>query len=242
MVWLFHWPFRKQSDALGKLEQIIGHKFSNRDLIKEALSHRSSLKDTGLTSNERLEFLGDAVLGMVVSDYLYRRNSGHTEGELTRIKATLVNETVLSQAALSFGLGDYLFVSIEEEKSGGRARPSITADALEALIGAVYLDGGYHKAETLVNRFILDNYDDILGSEKLHNYKGDLLEYLQAQGQGMPHYKVSDQLGPDHNKLFIVDVYANGDKIGEGKGHSKKEAEQKAARKALAKIKGGNLK
>jgi ribonuclease-3 len=238
-VKLFRWLTRPSTDPTGGLEKIIGYRFKNQILLKEALSHRSSLKDTGQPSNERLEFLGDAILGSIVSTFLYRNNSRHTEGELTRMKAALVNETVLAQVAQSFHLGDFLFMSQEEDKSGGRNRPSITADAFEALIGAIYLDGGYSQAEMLVDKFILKGFKDIIDNEQLHNYKGELLEFLQAQGQGMPHYKVSDQIGPDHNKLFVVWVYANGDKIGEGEGHSKKEAEQKAARQALQKIKKG---
>jgi len=158
----------------------------------------------------------------------------------TRMKAALVNETILAQMAQSFRLGEYIFMSQDEDKSGGRNRASITADAFEALIGALYLDGGYSQAEMLVHKFILQGYKIIIGNEQLHNYKGELLEYLQAHGRGMPHYKVSDQIGPDHDKLFVVYVYANNEKIGEGEGHSKKEAEQKAARQALQMIKRGN--
>jgi ribonuclease III len=240
-VKLFGWLARPKADPTIGLEKIIGYRFKDRALLFEALSHRSSLKDTGKPSNERLEFLGDAILGSIVSTFLYKNNTHHSEGDLTRMKAGLVNETVLAQVAQSFHLGDFLFMSPEEEKSGGRTRPSITADAFESLIGAIYLDGGYIQAEQLVNKYILQGYKIIIGNEQLHNYKGELLEYLQAQGQGMPHYKVSDQIGPDHDKLFIVWVYANGEKIGEGEGHSKKEAEQKAARQALQKIKRGGF-
>jgi ribonuclease-3 len=239
-VKLFRWFAKPSADPLSGLEKVIGYKFKNRDLLKESLSHRSSIRETGLASNERLEFLGDAILGSIVSTFLYKNHSSLTEGELTRMKAALVNETILAQVAQSFRLGDYLFMSHDEEKSGGRNRPSITADAFEALIGAIYLDGGYTQAEMLVRKFILQGYKIIIGNEQLHNYKGELLEYLQAHGKGMPHYKVSDQIGPDHDKLFIVGVYANNEKIGEGEGHSKKEAEQKAARQALQMIKRGN--
>jgi ribonuclease III len=238
-VRFFRWLSGKKADPLRDLEITIGYRFKNRDLVKEALSHRSSLKETGLSSNERLEFLGDAILGLVVSAFLYRNNSGHSEGELTRKKATLVNETILSQVATAFGLGNYIYVSSEEDKAGGRTKPSITADTFEALIGAIYLDGGYRQAEKFVHKFILTHHENIVDNEQLHNYKGELLEYMQAHGQGMPHYKISDQIGPDHNKLFIVWVYANGEKLGEGEGHSKKEAEQKAARQAILKIKNG---
>jgi ribonuclease-3 len=236
-VGFFHWLKNKKRDTFSDLEKVIDHKFDNRNLLKEALRHRSSIKDTGLVSNERLEFLGDAVLGVVVSAFLFKQNVGSSEGELTQMKAALVNETVLSQAALSFCLGDYLFMSVEEEKAGGRLRPSITADAFEALIGALYLDGGYDKARNLVHKYILLDYQTTIESEHLHNYKGELLEYLQGKGLGMPYYKVNEEIGPDHDKIFVVGVYSNGNKVGAGQGHSKKEAEQKAAREAIIKLK-----
>jgi ribonuclease-3 len=236
-VGFFHWLKNKKRDTFSDLEKVIDHKFDNRNLLKEALRHRSFIKDTGLVSNERLEFLGDAVLGVVVSAFLFEQNVGSSEGELTQMKAALVNETVLSQAALSFCLGDYLLMSVEEEKAGGRLRPSITADAFEALIGALYLDGGYDKAKSLVHKYILLDYQTTIESEHLHNYKGELLEYLQGKGLGMPYYKVNEEIGPDHDKMFVVGVYSNGNKVGAGQGHSKKEAEQKAAREAIIKLK-----
>jgi ribonuclease-3 len=238
-VRFFRSLFSEKSDPVTGLEQEIGYRLHNRRFIKRALSHRSSVKETGLISNERLEFLGDAVLGMVVSSFLFDQNDDFTEGELTQMKAALVNEKALSEVALSFGLGDFLFMSTEEEKAGGRSKPSITADAFEALVGAIYLDGGYKAAEKLVKKYILNDYLSILEDEKLFNYKGELLEFIQAKGAGMPYYKVNDQTGPDHDKIFYVGVYTNGEKLGEGMGKSKKEAEQKAARQALIRIKTG---
>ncbi len=228
--------FSREDYPVAKLEKATNYRFKNREIIKIALSHRSSLKDTGLGSNERLEFLGDAVLGLIVSNFLYNQNKDLSEGDLTRMKATLVNETTLTRAAMSFNLGDYIFLSIEEEKSGGRYKPSIIADAFEAIIGAIYLDGGFEAAEKFVMKYILDDYLYIVGDEMLHNFKGELLEYMQSRSEGMPHYRVSDQFGPDHDKVFRVGVYANNVLLGEGEGKSKKEAEQQAARKALQKI------
>jgi ribonuclease-3 len=225
--------FGKREVHLDRLEKIIKYRFNDQQLLKTALSHRSSLKETGLDSNERLEFLGDAVLGLVVSSYLYKNNEEMPEGELTRMKALLVNETVLSRAALSFGLGEFLYLSAEEKKAGGNERPSITADAFEALLGAVYLDGGYDQAKRLVRRYILADSDDIIGDKKLQNYKGELLELMQSRAEGMPHYRVRDEIGPDHDKVFDVEVYINDQLLGEGRGKSKKEAEQDAARAAL---------
>jgi ribonuclease-3 len=228
--------FRPKDDHLDRLEKVIKYRFTNRELLRTALSHRSSLKETGLNSNERLEFLGDAVLGLIVSTYLYNAHDDLAEGELTRMKAMLVNETVLARSALSFGLGEFIYLSPEEKKAGGNTRPSITADAFEALLGAVYIDGGYDQAKRLVKRYILAYSEEILGDKKLQNYKGELLELMQAKGQGMPHYHVRDEIGPDHDKVFIVEVTINEKMYGEGKGRSKKEAEQKAARAALKAI------
>ena len=232
----FHRLFSRKDYPVNKLEKATDYRFKNRELIKIALSHRSSLKDTGLGSNERLEFLGDAVLGLIVSNFLYNQNKDLSEGDLTRMKATLVNETILARAAMSFNLGDYIFLSIEEEKSGGRYKPSIIADAFEAITGAIYLDGGFEAAEKFVMKYILDDYLYIIDDKMLHNFKGELLEYMQSRSEGMPHYRVSDQFGPDHDKVFKVAVYANNVLLGEGEGKSKKEAEQQAARKALQKI------
>jgi len=232
-----HRLFNKQVDPIQKLENEIGYRFEDHKLLKTALSHRSSLKDTGLESNERLEFLGDAVLGLVVSSFLYSEYEELSEGDLTRMKATLVNETVLSRSALSFGLGQYIFLSPEEKKAGGESRPSITADAFEALLGAIYLDGGFEQAKKLVYKYILNDHLDIIDDKKLHNYKGELLEYMQARGNSMPFYQVQDQIGPDHDKVFVVAVYVDNELLGEGKGRSKKVAEQKAAREALKVIK-----
>jgi ribonuclease-3 len=231
----------KKKDPVKRIERIIGYKFNDQELLKTALSHRSSLKETGLESNERLEFLGDAVLGFIVSSFLYNRNSDLSEGELTRMKSSLVNETTLSKAALSFDLGDYILLSPEEEKSGGRTKPSITSDAFEALIAAVYLDGGIKPARNLVKKFILKDYIAIVEDKKLHNYKGELLELLQARGLDVPQYKVIEQTGPDHDKIFKVGVYYDNRLLGEGEGRSKKEAEQQAAKIALKAIKKSKL-
>ncbi|MCP4582337.1 MAG: ribonuclease III [candidate division Zixibacteria bacterium] len=229
--------FSKKNGTIERLEWVIGYRFNDRDLINNALSHRSSLKDTGLESNERLEFLGDAILGLIVSAFLFGKYEDLPEGDLTRMKAMLVNETVLSRAAMSFDLGDFLFLSAEEKKAGGNSRPSITADAFEALLGAVYLDGGFNEAEKLVRKYILQDHTEIIDDKKLHNYKGELLEFMQAKGETVPYYHVRDQIGPDHDKLFVVGVYMDNELLGEGKGKTKKEAEQKAAREAIKTIK-----
>jgi len=228
--------FGVKDDPISELEKIIEYRFNDRELIRTALSHRSSLKETGLKSNERLEFLGDAVLGLIVSAFLYRQNHEHSEGHLTQTKAALVNERVLAAVAKSFGLGNFLYLSPEEDKSGGREKPSITSDALEALIGSVYLDGGFNQAERLIKKFILDDYETTIEDENLHNYKGELLEYLQSIAEGVPHYRVVNERGPDHEKVFRISVFSNETLLGDGEGKTKKEAEQQAARMALEKI------
>ena len=232
--------FGKRDDPIAQLEKTIGYRFRDRLLLEMALSHRSSLKGTGLQSNERLEYLGDAVLGMVVSDFLYRKFNDISEGELTRKKAILVNETTLAAVALSFELGDYLFMSPEEEKSGGRQKSSIIADAFEALLGALYLDGGMRPALKIINKYLLKDSTEIIEDEKLHNYKGELLEFVQAKGRNIPQYRIKDQIGPDHEKVFVVEVFIQSEFLGQGGGRTKKEAEQNAARQALDRIKNGD--
>ena len=234
---IFNRLFEKKKDSISKLEGIIHYRFKNRRLIETALRHRSSLKDSRFGSNERLEFLGDAVLGLVVSQFLFRRHEHLLEGDLTRLKATLVNETVLARVAASMRLGDFIYLSPEEEKSGGRTKASIIADGFEALVASVFLDGGLTAAEKLIADFLLSDYQSIIADKDLRNYKGELLEYIQAQGGGMPHYRVLNETGPDHAKIFSIGVYFNNRLLGEGTGKSKKEAEQKAACQALEKIK-----
>jgi ribonuclease-3 len=234
--------FGKSDDPISRLERTISYRFRDRRLLETALTHRSSLKGTGFQSNERLEFLGDAVLGMAVSDFLYRKFDDISEGDLTRLKAILVNETTLAGVALSFELGNYLFMSPEEEKSGGRQKSSIIADAFEALVGALYIDGGMRPALDIIKEYLLKDYIDIIEDENLHNYKGELLEFVQARGRTIPQYRIKDQIGPDHEKVFVVEVFVQGELLGQGDGRSKKEAEQNAARQALDKIKNGDYK
>lgn len=237
--------FRKSAadinvEGIAQFQTEIGYHFKNPGLVQVALTHRSYAKSNSqewLPSNERLEFLGDSVLGMIVADYLYRRYPDKLEGGLTKRKSLLVNEGSLHRIARDLGLGRYILLSEEENKAGGRRLPSINADALEAVIGAIYLDGGLTAAKAFVSRILLSKTDRIMADKKLHNYKGELLEYLQSRSQGMPRYEVIDESGPDHDKVFTVEVYSNGEKIGYGTGLSKKDAEQKAAAMALEKLK-----
>ncbi len=217
----------------------MGYGFRNLELLDRALTHRSYIhtpENENLRANERLEFLGDSVLGMVTSRFLFENFPDKNEGDLTKLKSTLVSEANLSRIAKSVSLGKYLNLSGEEEKSGGRERNSIISDAYEAVIGAVFLDGGLAPAEKMVRNQILKKYLEITTDQALYNYKGELLEYMQALGLGLPKYNVLQEKGPDHQKRFIIAVSVKGKKIGEGMGKNKKEAEQKAARMALENI------
>ena len=218
------------------LERRLGHRFRDRRYLIEALTHRSyarGVRNDEVDSYERIEFLGDAVLGLVVTETLYRRYEDHREGNLTKIKAALVNERALSRIARDLGLGEFVFLSPEEEQSGGRSRRSILADACEALFGAVYLDAGLKSAARLVHRLVIRRMDDLLTDVKQLNYKGELLEHYQSLGLGMPRYEPVAEEGSDHDKVFTVQVRMEGRVIGRGQGKSKKAAEQDAARAAL---------
>jgi len=228
---------------LQEFQRKINYHFNDVDLLRVALTHRSFAKageKDWLPSNERLEFLGDSVLGLVVSDFLYGKYPNKLEGGLTRLKSLLVNETTLYRTAQLLDLGKYILVSDEEERAGGRERASINADAFEAVIGAIYIDGGLVAVRPIVNRYILTQVDKIAADRAFRNYKGELLELLQSRGAGMPRYEVVSEEGPDHDKTFVVAVYCNGENIGTGAGLSKKDAEQKAAGQALKKLTAGD--
>lgn len=224
-----------ESEQLAAVSKLIGYRFKDTAHLALGLSHRSYIRTQpgGSNSYERLEFLGDSVLGLVIAEQLYRDRPGETEGNLTKIKAMLVNETTLAQVGREIGLNAHILLSPEEEKSGGRDRNSIVADAFEAVIGAIYLDGGIDAAREFILKRIYSRRDSITSDLAQRNYKGDLLELVQARGDGVPKYDVISEAGPDHDKTFHVIVTVTGEKIGEGTGQSKKEAEQRAAAMAL---------
>ena len=218
-------------------EEVIGYHFSDRSLLECALTHRSYINETGgnrADSNERLEFLGDAVLELISSDRLYHEYPQDPEGELSRIRASLVCEKALSMRAEAIGLGRMLFLGKGEEKSGGRTRPSITSDALEALIGAIYLDGGYGQAERFVNRHVLK---DLAPTDAVDD-KTRLQEMIQAKGDATIRYRLVGESGPDHDKRFTMQVMIDGTPGETGTGRNKKEAEQMAAHRALERLAG----
>ncbi|HKZ22096.1 MAG TPA: ribonuclease III [candidate division Zixibacteria bacterium] len=225
--------------CLAKLQRKIDYNFKNLQLLKEALTHKSYIKSSNcpnLDSNERLEFLGDSILGLVICEFLYKKFPDKSEGDLTKLKAGLVNEATLSHIGRNLGLGEFLYLSPDEEKSGGRERPSLVADGFEALIGAVYLDEGLEAVSRLIGSQILTRFRELTDDKQNFNYKGELLEYLQALGWGMPEYQIEEVVGPDHQKRFTISALAKGEKLGVGEGVSKKEAEQKAAKMALEKL------
>ncbi|RKX25963.1 MAG: ribonuclease III [Candidatus Zixiibacteriota bacterium] len=223
--------FQQQRESL---QELIRYHFRNQELLLLSLTHRSAARqNNSSSSNERLEFLGDAVLGLVIGDQLYRDYPGLQEGDLTKKKAMLVNESTLSQVAIECGLNKYILLSTEEEKAGGWERPSIVSDAFEAIIGAVYIDGGLEAARSLILSLIYSRRDSITSDASQRNYKGDLLELTQSRGGGLPRYDMLSETGPDHDKIFHVGVSIAGQYVGDGKGPSKKIAEQNAASAAL---------
>lgn len=215
-------------------EKKIGYTFENKHLIQQALSHSSyaNEKKHPNGSNERLEFLGDSVLSIVVSDYLYKHLTSVAEGDLTKLRASLVCEKSLHIFAKQIDLGDYLLLGKGEENTGGRERPSILADAFEAVIAAIYLDGGMEAARKHILRFIPEDLEHE-AKKAFSDFKTVLQEVVQKNPEEKVEYVLIGEEGPDHNKRFVVEVMLNSQVIGKGKGRSKKEAEQLAAKEAL---------
>ena len=215
------------------LEKILDYQFRDQSLLRTALTHSSYANEnrsTGAVCNERLEFLGDSVLGVLVAGRLY----AHTEmpeGEMTRLRADLVCETSLAAVAEELELGKYLRLGRGEEHTGGRTRRSILADAVEAVLAAIYLDGGFETAQCFVDRFVLSRMD---ADEKHGDYKTQLQELVQQHSGQTLTYPLLNEEGPDHNKTFTVQVALNGEVLGVGRGRTKKQAEQAAARQALS--------
>lgn len=219
------------------LEKALGYHFHNITLLQNALTHSSYANERwrdSLASNERLEFLGDSILGMITAEHLYRTFPNRPEGELSRIRADLVCETTLAKVAEQLHLGAYLLLGHGEEQGGGRTRESILADAVESVLAAAYLDGGFSAASSLVHRFILTD----IPAEHPRNvdYKTQLQELVQQKKDQVIQYELTGQSGPDHAKQFRVEVRLNGSVVGQGTGSSKKRAEQEAARVAMERL------
>lgn len=215
------------------IEKNLGHEFKDPALLEEALTHSSYANEHGMgriACNERLEFLGDTVLSTITADYLFAKRPKLPEGELTKTRAALVCEGSLARFARELHLGDYIMLGHGEEKGGGRERPSILADCFEAVLAAIYLDGGMDCAREFVMRFI--PRDDVVDDAR--DFKTELQEIVQQTPEERLHYVLVDESGPDHDKTFTFEVHLNSNVIGRGTGRSKKQAEQAAAREALA--------
>ncbi len=216
------------------LETNLGYNFKNKALLTNALTHSSYANEVrnGTTSNERLEFLGDSVLSIIVADYLYHKFNNMPEGELTKLRASLVCEKSLCAFSRELGIGEFLLLGKGEEKGGGRERDSILADAFEAVLAAIYLDGGMEIAKKHVLRFVLPELSHT-NDEVFKDYKTALQEIIQRNPEENVTYILTGESGPDHNKCFEVEVHLNSNVIGKGTGKSKKAAEQAAAKEAL---------
>lgn len=220
------------NEQLKELEEKISYHFQDKHLLAQALTHSSYANEHRLDHNhcnERLEFLGDAVLEIVTSDFLYHKYTEKPEGDLTKIRASIVCEPTLAYCAEAINLGSYLFLGKGEDATGGRNRNSVVSDAMEAVIGAIYLDGGFASAKEYIHRFILN---DIEHKQLFYDSKTILQELIQGKHEQLS-YELIDESGPDHDKQFTVAVLVDGERISEGEGHTKKAAEQQAAYQAL---------
>lgn len=225
------------NSKIRKIEEKIGYSFSNHELFINAMTHSSYSNEKKAkfhVDNERLEFLGDSVLSIVVSEYLYKNYPKKLEGELTKARSKLVCESTLSNCAREIGIGEAVILGKGEELTGGRNRSSILADAFEALLAAIYLDSGFEEAKLFVLSQLSKYMDDAINGKIIQDYKTYLQEVVQLTKGNILEYILSGSKGPDHSKTFFVDVCLNGKVIGSGKGNSKKEAEQVAAKAAIS--------
>ncbi|MFH1701995.1 MAG: ribonuclease III [Nitrospirota bacterium] len=224
---------------IADLEKRFSYVFKNRKLLTEALTHRSFYHenpDKSIAHNERLEFLGDSVLGFVIVEYLFSSDKKFTESIMAKTKSYLVKESILSEIADSISLGKYLKLGKGEEATGGRAKKSILADTIEALLGAVYLDGGYKKVKAVVLKLFRKEIDTLMDSTRFYDFKTELQEKTQLLFGVLPEYRVVKQEGEEHEKVFTIEVFIEGKKFGKGSGKSKKEAQTLAAREALSQL------
>jgi ribonuclease III len=222
------------------LEEIIGYKFRDHGLLEHALTHRSRVHEDasgGVFDNESMEFLGDSILGFVIADMLFRQFPHHNEGQKSKLKASIVSATSLARLGERITLGDFLILGRGEEKTGGRRKQALIADSYEALIAAVYLDGGFEPVRAFIERQFQDLIDEARRSgveaSFTEDYKSALQEFLQRAGKGLPEYKITAEIGPAHRRRFEVEVLVNGEPLARADGRSKKDAAQSAAKAAL---------
>ena len=231
----------KIGDELQTLEQALDYDFRDKGLLEHALTHRSRAHEDasgGIVDNESLEFLGDAVLGFVISDRLFREFPDYDEGQKSKAKARLVSGSTLARLGTELGLGEYLILGRGEEKTGGRRKPSLIADTFEAVVAAIYLDGGVVAADAFIDRQFRSSLDELHAGKALSggdaDHKSALQEWLQANSLGLPHYRLVGHRGPDHQKVFEVELRVGDDAVSTAEGRTKKEAEQKAAQRGFA--------
>ena len=231
---IFKLWFRQKSG--GGLEAKLGYRFKDPELLAHALVHRSFLSGTDMpyeSNNERLEFLGDSVLNMLTTEFLYRMYPDDPEGELSKRKSAIVSGHACAQSSKEWSLSEFIKMGKAEAKMGGRGKESILADAYEAVLGAVYLDGGLEEVRAILNRFHFPRAKEIIVAEDFVNHKSALLEYLQGKLHTVPEYVLVEESGPEHQKLFTTEVRVNGKVYGRGQGGNKKKAEQEASRVTL---------
>lgn len=219
-----------------QIEKKLGFKFKNKELLVQAFTHRSYINENpefNLSHNERLEFLGDAVMELIVTEHLYKDHPDKTEGDMTNWRAALVNAKMLTSVAEELGFNDFLLLSKGEAKEGGKARAYILANSWEAVVGAIYLDSGYEAAEKFIKKYLLSRLPEIIKEGSYKDSKSKFQEEAQEKVSITPNYKVIKESGPDHNKKFVVGVYLGESLVAEGEGSSKQEAEESAARSAL---------
>jgi len=229
---------RMQQRPLEELEGKIGYQFHNKLLLRQAVTHSSFANEQKVNKYEdyeRLEFLGDAVLELVSSEFLFQEHQQMPEGKLTRMRASIVCEQALAYCAKQFGLEAYILLGVGEERTGGRTKDSIVSDVMEAIIGAIYLDSGMEPAANFIHRFVLS---DLEHKKLFYDAKTILQEVVQQKNDGKLHYELIRESGPDHDKLFVVEARIDERKIGEGMGKTKKAAEQQAAYEALVSLQG----
>ena len=226
---------KRQNHKLQQLEKRLHITFTNKSLLKRALTHRSFINESSepVRDNERLEYLGDSVLALVVNEYLFKSFENYPEGDLAKIKSAVVSEDTLAKVAIQMNLGDYIIMGRGEELTGGRRRHSILANTLEAIIGAVYLDSGLAKSKKLVLRLLKKDIQRIDKLSYLRDPKTTLQEIIQKKYKNRPIYTIIDESGPDHNKIYTVKLTVNNQDISVGTGSSKRRAESEAAKKAL---------
>lgn len=223
---------KKELDpSLDELQNVIGYKFQNISILQAAISH-TSLENKTVSPFERMEFLGDSILGLIAAEELFIHYPNYAEGQLSKMKSKLVSRKFLAMKAKESGINNFIRLSTEAAQSGGKFSTSILGDCMEALICAIYLDGSSDDARNFVQKFILKNMEKQILSHGLKDYKSILQEYTQGKFQNTPEYKIVAEVGPEHNKEFSIEVYVNNALAGFGKGNNKKEAQQKAAEKA----------